>query len=96
MHDTRAFIPVLKSGVLMFVWWAFKPLVFTFCPKLMKTEGVPRKCSVFGVKGSSGIIMQKMNCQCFAADHVCSFAIQDLQKNNRHSISVHVWSQFRA
>ena len=52
------FIPVLKSGVLMFVWWAFKPLVFTFCPKLMKTEGVPGKSSVLGIKGSSGIIME--------------------------------------
>ncbi|KAI4969040.1 hypothetical protein ZWY2020_046370 [Hordeum vulgare] len=24
----------------MFVWWAFKPRVFAFCPKLMKTEGI--------------------------------------------------------
>lgn len=24
----------------MFVWWALRPFVFTFCPKLMKTEGV--------------------------------------------------------
>ena len=30
-----------------------KPLVFTFCPKLMKTEGVPGKCSVLGIKESS-------------------------------------------
>ncbi|KAF7081241.1 hypothetical protein CFC21_085207 [Triticum aestivum] len=32
------FFPVLKSRVLMFFWWAFKPLVFAFCPKLMKIE----------------------------------------------------------
>ncbi|KAI4963711.1 hypothetical protein ZWY2020_010602 [Hordeum vulgare] len=66
----------VSGCVLMFVWWAFKPLVFTFCPKHMKTDGVPGKPSVLGIKGSSGIIMENNELSVFSADRVCNFAIQ--------------------